>query len=166
MPIANIFARGTRQKRKLQRRWLIWRGTSCSCSSTDRCLPGLDAKHRQDWRHLGCIHCAQPASLPDFHLHTEPSLDGQPGKSCRCRFADQRVTFPWLCLFPLLWAIASVPGNWLILEHVILAIAHFCLHYIVGKGKVFLLDFTFILALWDKKPNNADFLFYLKAIRP
>ena len=76
LKIANRFARGTRQKRKLQRRWLIWRGTSCSCSSTDRCLPGLDAKHRQDWRHLGCIHCAQPASLPHFHLHTEPSLDG------------------------------------------------------------------------------------------
>ena len=33
------------------------------------------------------------------------------------------------------------------------AIVHLCLHYIVGKGKVFLLDLTFILALWDKKPE-------------
>ena len=66
-----------------------------------------------------------------------------------------------------------MPGNWLNLEHGqglwgkttrIPAIAH--LHYIVGKGKVFLVDLTFIFALWDKKANNAGFLFYLKAIRP
>ena len=53
LQVANKFARGTRQRRKLQRPWQIYEGTRHSCSYIHPIPSCLNGDHRQGLKH-GC----------------------------------------------------------------------------------------------------------------